>query len=327
MGNPAALPTGTGARTICGWAKSTSTASGTRLIASFGTAATNKAMYIGMSGTSLVGGGDNSDLTVTNFWDTNWHFIALTYDGTTAKLYADGVLKTSAAKSWNLVHNACNIGAFVNASDFWKGSVDDVRIYNKALSATQISNLSLLQGPVINVQFTDGGDLPVLNGNTWSSTISPLAYLGTTWSQYFSYGNITGTNLPYSDGTASAVGFTLTGVSGYSNNNQTQPLPMYYETEYSGGNMTLTVTGLQNSQPYDLYFAVASNNGSGSAVTIGTQTLQSTGLTVSSFQSGVNYVKFTGITPVNNSIVVTIAPNGTGQNLGIIDGFQITTSP
>jgi len=58
-----------------------------------------------------------------------------------AKLYADGVLKTSGAKTWNLVHNACNIGALVNATDFWKGNVDDVRVYNTALTAAQVTAL------------------------------------------------------------------------------------------------------------------------------------------------------------------------------------------
>jgi hypothetical protein len=142
MGNPAALPSGTHARTICAWAKS-STVSGARVIASFGTAATSKEMYIGMSGTSLQGGAYGNDLNVANFWNTtSWHFIVLTYDGTTARLYADGVLRTSAAKTWNLTLNACNIGAQANATAFWSGNVDDVRIYNRALSATEISHLA-----------------------------------------------------------------------------------------------------------------------------------------------------------------------------------------
>jgi len=142
VGNPATLPSGTGARTICGWAKSNSTATGARVIAGFGTATTGEGMYIGMNGTSLLGGGYNSDLTVANFWDTNWHFIVLTYDGTTANLYADGQLRSSSAESWNLVHSACDIGAQINTSSYWNGNVDDVRIYNRALSATEVAHLA-----------------------------------------------------------------------------------------------------------------------------------------------------------------------------------------
>jgi len=68
--------------------------------------------------------------------------VALTYDGTTAKLYGDGVLLTSAAESWNLVHSGCVIGEHVGGGSLWNGLVDDVRIYNRALSATEISSLS-----------------------------------------------------------------------------------------------------------------------------------------------------------------------------------------
>jgi hypothetical protein len=141
MGNPSVLPTGTGARTICGWAKANST-TGLGVIASFGAATTSEAMYIGMNGTSLVGGGFNNDLTASNIWDNNWHFIALTYDGTTANLYADGQLRASSAESWNLVHSACDIGAQVNGSNFWNGNIDDVRIYNRALTGTEIAHLA-----------------------------------------------------------------------------------------------------------------------------------------------------------------------------------------
>ena len=142
MGNPSALPSGAQARTICGWGKLNNTTGSYSWIAAFGTNTFGNAMFIGMNGTTLyAGGGQGADLTVPNFWDTNWHFIVLTYDGTTAKLYADGVLKTSAAKSWNLVPNACNIGRMTDGTQYWNGQIDDVRIYNRALSATEIANL------------------------------------------------------------------------------------------------------------------------------------------------------------------------------------------
>ena len=148
LGNPSALPTGTSPRTICGWAKAGTTATGYRMIASYGSVGVSEAMFIGMYGTMLVGGGYEDDLSVAGFWDTNWHFIALTYDGTTAKLYADGVLKTSAAKTWNLVPNAFYIGEqiavspYYNSAQYWNGNIDNVRVYNRALSATEIASLA-----------------------------------------------------------------------------------------------------------------------------------------------------------------------------------------
>ena len=35
-----------------------------------------------------------------NLNDGRWHHVAGTYDGTTAKIFVDGVLKNSAAKAW-----------------------------------------------------------------------------------------------------------------------------------------------------------------------------------------------------------------------------------
>ena len=99
-------------------------------------------MFIGMNGTTLYGGGYGDDLSVVNFWDANWHFIVLTYDGTTAKLYADGALVASGAKNWNLVPYECLIGEQVNnGAEFWNGSADDVRIFNRVLSAREVLNL------------------------------------------------------------------------------------------------------------------------------------------------------------------------------------------
>jgi hypothetical protein len=143
MGNPSSLPSGNAPRTLCGWAKATNTTGGYLFFASFGTNSYGEAMFLGMNGTTLyAGGGQGADLTSPGFWDGNWHFIALTYDGTTAKLYADGVLKTSAPESWNLVHSGCFIGCQADSTQFWPGSVDDVRIYNRALSATEVSQLA-----------------------------------------------------------------------------------------------------------------------------------------------------------------------------------------
>jgi hypothetical protein len=144
MTNLGALPSGTAARTICGWAKPNSVSGGYSWIAAFGSPGTSQAMFIGMNGNTLVGGGYGDDLNVGNFWGTStWHFIALTYDGATANLYADGNLVASSPKTWNLAPSHCYIGEQVNnASEYFNGSIDDIRIYNRALSASEIANLA-----------------------------------------------------------------------------------------------------------------------------------------------------------------------------------------
>ncbi|MEX2235377.1 MAG: fibronectin type III domain-containing protein [Cyclobacteriaceae bacterium] len=153
FGNPTSLPSGTSPRSISAWAK-TNTVSGFHWIVSYGTAATSSAMFIGQSGTQLKGGGYANDLNVSNFWAVGvWHHLCLTYDGTTAKLYADGTLIASGVKTWNLALSKAYIGRQVNDSEYWNGSIDDVRIYNTALSASQVQAL-VTQPPASPTQLT-----------------------------------------------------------------------------------------------------------------------------------------------------------------------------
>jgi hypothetical protein len=178
---------------------------------------------------------------------------------------------------------------------------------------------------VINVQFTDGKIQEGLNGQAWSTSISPLAYTGTT----YNYGDITESDLAYSDASSSAVGFTLTGPSNLANNDGSAPLPMFREVEYSyEGDLTLTINGLQNGQAYNVALDAAFNGGDGSAFTVGSNTQQDTGNNNgSTFVAGINYVEFDSVVATDNSIVVTIAANNTGQNFANINGFQIEVVP
>jgi hypothetical protein len=82
----------------------------------------------------------------TSVADGKWHYIAATYDGTTMRIYVDGVQTGSGTSfSGNLPTQAGNvrIGADYDTTpaNFFNGSIDDVRIYNRALSATEIQNL------------------------------------------------------------------------------------------------------------------------------------------------------------------------------------------
>ncbi|UCF16885.1 MAG: LamG domain-containing protein, partial [Phycisphaerales bacterium] len=140
------LPAGTSARTLCGWGKTNTVAGGWRWIAAYGTEGTSLAMFIGMNGTSLYGGGYGDDVPLSGlsgFWEVDvWHHICLTYDGTTARLYADGILVASEAKTWDLPLSRAHIGRQVNnAAEFWNGLVDDVRIYSRVLTPDEIAQV------------------------------------------------------------------------------------------------------------------------------------------------------------------------------------------
>jgi Concanavalin A-like lectin/glucanases superfamily len=78
-----------------------------------------------------------------------WSHVAATYNGAKLTLYVNG----AAAGSLNVSGTTCSndeplaVGAKNAPSKgileaFWDGQLDDVRIYNKALTATQIANLA-----------------------------------------------------------------------------------------------------------------------------------------------------------------------------------------
>ncbi len=70
-----------------------------------------------------------------------WQHVAATYDGTTARLYVDGALVASRAYGANVGDsNVWRIGAYGGAAgDFFDGLIDEVRIYDRVLSAAQIA--------------------------------------------------------------------------------------------------------------------------------------------------------------------------------------------
>ncbi|MBI2891215.1 MAG: LamG domain-containing protein, partial [Nitrospirae bacterium] len=143
LGNPALFPSGTAARSMCAWARTDTTGAGYRWVAAYGSAAGGQAMFLGLNGTTLYGGGYADDLTSAGFWAVGvWKHVCLTYDGTTARLYGNGSLLTSGAKNWNLVKNVTFIGRQVNYAEYWDGLIDEVRVYDRALSATEVSVLA-----------------------------------------------------------------------------------------------------------------------------------------------------------------------------------------
>ena len=68
-----------------------------------------------------------------------WAHVVVTWDGSTATGYINGVV-TSPTRSVASITNYNRIG-IISASGEWDGAIDDVRIYNTALSASEIQQL------------------------------------------------------------------------------------------------------------------------------------------------------------------------------------------
>lgn len=79
-------------------------------------------------------------LGTTNIPVNQWVHLAVTYDGTTAKVYMNGVLENSAARTVTSEASGIIIGASKTFGNLWKGWIDDTQVFNRALSSTEISD-------------------------------------------------------------------------------------------------------------------------------------------------------------------------------------------
>ena len=69
-----------------------------------------------------------------------WTHLAATYDGTTMRLYVNGVQVASRPQTGNIATstNPLQIGGDSIYGQYWSGRIDEVRVYNRALSAAEI---------------------------------------------------------------------------------------------------------------------------------------------------------------------------------------------
>jgi len=136
----AGLVYGTGPKALMAWAKLTVATGGVQVIASYGSGPYSTFFVAAFPGISAQGGGYNDDLLGGTITLNTWFHICNVYNGTTAFLYLNGSLVASAAKSWNIGSTIYDgkIGAQIEPQQYWNGNISDVRIYNRALPASEI---------------------------------------------------------------------------------------------------------------------------------------------------------------------------------------------
>jgi concanavalin A-like lectin/glucanase superfamily protein len=94
--------------------------------------------------------GSGSDFFVTSpstYSDGKWHYAIVTYDGATIRLYIDGVQvitkSTGGASPDSSGTKPVRIGAnsrITPPSNFFTGNIDEVRIWNRAISSSEVTN-------------------------------------------------------------------------------------------------------------------------------------------------------------------------------------------
>jgi hypothetical protein len=109
---------------------------------SYGLAYALYAADSGLPGTfiSTATGTDLGAKASTSLPLSTWSYIAATYEGTTIKFYVNGTLVSSHVVSGDILTStgALRIGGNTVWGEWFSGLIDEVRVYNVALTATQI---------------------------------------------------------------------------------------------------------------------------------------------------------------------------------------------
>lgn len=86
---------------------------------------------------------------LSNFNNNQWYHFAATYNGTTLIMYINGVNVGSTSASGTISYTVSNplcIGSepdntVCNTGEYWDGRLDDIRVYNRALTAQEVLDL------------------------------------------------------------------------------------------------------------------------------------------------------------------------------------------
>jgi hypothetical protein len=138
--------------TISTWIKPDSINSNQPLIIHGGFYANTFELYVNADSASILfitNGTSNTAFVVENItqlWDGEWHHLAVTYNGSIKTIYLDGKNIAEAPDSgilnsgfWNNLYFGASISQ--NDSSFYIGEMDEVGIYNFALTENEIEDL------------------------------------------------------------------------------------------------------------------------------------------------------------------------------------------
>lgn len=87
-------------------------------------------------------GGTIDNLSSTTVFSTGtWYNVAITYDGTTARLYVNGNLEDSESGTIKATTKNINIGEGVGGTGYFGGIADDFRMYDRKLEASEVAQI------------------------------------------------------------------------------------------------------------------------------------------------------------------------------------------
>ncbi|MGL1887455.1 MAG: FG-GAP-like repeat-containing protein, partial [Reichenbachiella sp.] len=98
-------------------------------------------MWFGLDGSGNINFGDGF-VTSTALTANEWVHLVGVYDGSQSRLYINGVLSDVSTAGLTYQFDVLTIGRQGNnASEYWNGGIDDIKIYNHTITAEEVSSL------------------------------------------------------------------------------------------------------------------------------------------------------------------------------------------
>jgi hypothetical protein len=119
--------------------------SGLCVFLAYGSGSSKQGRAIFQNASSYIGfGGNGSDVvSTTTINDNNWHFVVVSYSGSSFSIYVDAaVVKTGTNTLYDITGTTyARIGASLDSPPLYpaSGTIDDATIYNRALSQSEIN--------------------------------------------------------------------------------------------------------------------------------------------------------------------------------------------
>lgn len=293
-----------------------------------------------------------------NYYNDNWHHIAVTRTADTVKMFFDGALIGSSpctGMTFSNTNAPFSVGYFAQKQGhFFIGSVDDLKIYNEILSSTEITALYNDDGTKLWKQ--NNNSIYYNEGNVGIGTMTPGSALDIVTRSPENNAGVTlnsldGTGQKYlissnSNNNSDGQGFMIkdmktniarlkinsNGFVGIGTNDPTSPLDI--ETKSPANNASIELNTLDGNGQRYVIASTSNNNNNGQGFIIKDITNNATRLKINSNGN----VGIGTLDPMeklevdgnifikdNNALILT-SPNGTKFKITVDDNGNLTTA-
>ncbi|MFA6329303.1 MAG: LamG domain-containing protein, partial [Candidatus Micrarchaeia archaeon] len=137
-----AIPYGQNNVSVCAWVKWNKVPNSSQIVVAYGGDDGDKGFLLEYFSdntmTALFYGAGSAKFSITPTENT-WYHIAGTYDHSKVRIYVNGLLANETSATANIiVSTTLRVGGQYNRNTYFNGTIDEVGIYNKSLSASEV---------------------------------------------------------------------------------------------------------------------------------------------------------------------------------------------